>query len=60
LRRFHDSYIWVWPKASFPNAVFNISNVSIKDFPNLTQNFTQIYCSWKLLILNTIKIARHT
>jgi hypothetical protein len=47
LKRFHYSYVSVQPKASLPNAVFNILNVSVKDFPNLTKKFTQIRCSWK-------------
>jgi hypothetical protein len=36
--------------ASSPNAIFNISNVSVTDFPTFTQNFTQIRCSRKTLI----------
>jgi hypothetical protein len=35
---------------SSPNAIFNISNVSVTDFTIFTQNFTQIRCSWKTLI----------
>jgi hypothetical protein len=36
--------------ASSPNAIFNISNVSVTDYPTSTQNFTQIRCSRKTLI----------
>ena len=50
LKRFHHSYVWVLPMASSLNAIFNISNVSVTDFPIFTQNFTQIRCTWKTLI----------
>jgi hypothetical protein len=50
LKRFHHSYVWVLHMASSPNAIFNISNVSVTAFPIFTQNFTQILCSWKTLI----------
>jgi len=56
LKRFHHSYIWVLPMAPSLNATFNISNVSVTDFPIFTQNFTQIRCSWKTLIF--LRIAR--
>jgi hypothetical protein len=42
LKRYYHSYVWVRPKFSFPNAVFNISNVSVKDFPNLTKFHTNL------------------
>ena len=41
---------WVLPMDSSLNAIFNISNVSVTDFPVFTQNFTQIHCLWKTLI----------
>jgi len=50
LKRYHHSYVWVLPITSSLNAIFNISNVSVADFPIFTQNFTQIRCSWKTLI----------
>ena len=50
LKRFHHSYVWVLHMASSPNAIFNISNVSVRYFPIFTKNFTQIRCSWKTLI----------
>ena len=46
LKRFHHLYIWVLHMTSSLNAIFNISNVSVTDFPN----FIQIRCSWKTLI----------
>ena len=49
LKRFHHSYVWVLHMASSPNAILNISNVSVTDFPIFTQNSTQILCSWKTL-----------
>lgn len=39
LKSFYHSYDWIRLKVSFPNAVFNISNVPVKDFPNLTHKF---------------------
>ena len=36
LKRFHHSYVWVLHMASSPNAIFNISNVSVTDFPIFT------------------------
>ena len=50
LKHFHHPYVWVLPMASSLNAIFNISDVSVTDFPIFTQNFTQIRCSWKTLI----------
>jgi hypothetical protein len=44
--RTFDSCTWLLP----PNAIFNISKVSVTDFPTFTQNFTQIRWSWKTLI----------
>jgi hypothetical protein len=46
LKRFHHSYVWVLHVASSPNAIFNISNVSVTNIPI----FTQIRCLWKTLI----------
>ena len=47
LKRVHHSYFWILPMASSLNAIFNVSNLSVTDFPIFTQNFTQIHCSWK-------------
>jgi len=44
LKHFHHSYVWSL------NAIFNIWNVSVTDFPIFTKNFTQIRCTWKTLI----------
>ena len=46
LKCFHHSYICVLHMASSLNAIFNISNVSVTDFPI----FTKIRCSWKTFI----------
>jgi hypothetical protein len=60
LNLLYQSYVCVRPMDSLSKACFNISKVSVKVFPSLTQNLTHARCSWKYVIFLKKKISDGT